>query len=80
VARYSYLNIGRQIFTNGLADPNQWTNQLYTLDAGVNWYWTQFLKVYLGWQYAGFGNPVVFAPNQFHKDSNQFWLRFQIYF
>src|SRR5262249_38813008 len=44
VGRYSYLNIGRQVFTNGLADPSQWTNQLYTVDVGVNWYWTQFLK------------------------------------
>jgi phosphate-selective porin OprO/OprP len=80
VARYNYLNIGRQIFTGGFADPNQWTNQLYTVDVGVNWYWTQFVKVYLGWQHAGFGDPVLFAPGRFQSASDQFWLRFQVYF
>ncbi len=80
VGRYNYMNIGRQIFTSGFADPNQWTNQLYTVDVGANWYWTQFIKVYLGWQHAGFGNPVLFAPGRFQSASDQFWLRFQIYF
>jgi phosphate-selective porin OprO/OprP len=80
VARYNYLNIGKQVFTAGFADPNQWTNQLYMVDAGVQWYWTQFVKVYLGWQHAGFGNPVIFAPDHFQSTSNQFWFRFQIYF
>ena len=59
------LNIGRQVFTSGLADPDLWTNQLYTVDLGVNWYWTQFIKLYLGWQHAGFGNPVLFAPEPY---------------
>jgi phosphate-selective porin OprO/OprP len=80
IARYNYLNIGRDIFTSGLADPTLWTNQLYTVDAGANWYWTQYIKVYLGWQHAGFGNQVLFAPERFHRSSDQFWLRFQIYF
>ncbi|MFI5456169.1 MAG: porin [Isosphaerales bacterium] len=80
VARYNYLNIGRQVFTSGFADPASWTNQLYTVDAGVNWYWTQYVKVYLGWQHAGFGNEVLFAPERFHSSSDQYWLRFQIYF
>ncbi len=79
-ARYNYLNIGRQVFTAGLADPNLWTNQLYTVDAGVNWYWTQYIKVYLGWQHAGFGNEVLFAPERFHSSSDQYWMRFQIFF
>ena len=80
VGRYNPLNIGRQIFTSGLADPNLWTNQLYTFDLGVNWYWTQFIKLYLGWQHAGFGDPVLFAPGRMQATSDQFWLRFQIYF
>jgi len=80
VTRYSYLNIGRQVFTAGFADPASWTNQLYTVDAGVNWYWSQYVKVYLGWQHAGFGNEVLFAPERFHSSSDQYWLRFQIFF
>ena len=75
VGRYNYLNIGQEVFTNGLADRNLWTNQLYTTDLGVNWYWNQFLKVYIGWQHAGFGDPVLFAPGRMQKTSDQFWLQ-----
>lgn len=79
-ARFNPLNFGNQVFTGGLADPNLWTNSLYTIDLGVNWYWTQYLKVTLDWEHAEFGNPVTFAPNQFHKTSNEAILRMQIYF
>jgi phosphate-selective porin OprO/OprP len=80
VGRYDFLNIGGQVFSSGLVDPNLWTNKFYTVDVGVNWYWTQFIKVYLGWQHAGFGNPVLFAPGKKQIASDQLWLRFQIYF
>ena len=80
VSRFNYLNIGRQIFTNGLADQNLWTNQLSTIDVGMNWYWTQYLKLYVGWQHAGFGDPVLYAPGRMQLTSDQFWLRFQVYF
>jgi phosphate-selective porin OprO/OprP len=80
IGRFNPLNIGRQIFTAGLADPNLWTNQLYTVDLGLNWYWNQFVKVYLGWQHAAFGDPVLFAPGRMQLTSDQFWLRFQVYF
>jgi phosphate-selective porin OprO/OprP len=80
VGRYDYLSIGKEVFTNGLADANLWTNQLYTLDLGVNWYWSQFIKMYIGWQHAGFGEPVLFAPGKSQLTSDQFWLRWQVYF
>ncbi|QEH31664.1 Phosphate-selective porin O and P [Aquisphaera giovannonii] len=80
VTRYNYLGIGDQVFTAGLADPNLWTNHLYTVDVGVNWYWSQFVKVYLGWQRAEFGSPVVYAPDRFQRTSDQLWMRFQVYF
>ena len=80
LGRYDPLNIGHQVFISGLADPNLWTNQLYTTDLGVNWYWTQYIKVYIGWQHAGFGDPVLYAPNRWQLTSDQFWLRFQIFF
>ena len=80
VGRYNYLDIGRQVFTAGFADPSLWTNQLYTIDAGVNWYWTQYIKVYLGWEHDGFGNAVLYSPEHFHASSDQYWMRFQIFF
>ena len=78
--RFNPFNMGNQVFTGGLADPNLWTNNLYTIDLGVNWYWTQYIKVTLGWQHAEFGNPVTNAPNQFQKTSNEAILRMQFYF
>ena len=65
--RFNQLNFGDQVFTGGLADPNLWTNQLYTIDLGVNWYWTQYIKVSIGWEHAGFGNPVTYARPVAHE-------------
>ena len=78
--RYNILNIGNRIFTPGFADPNLWTNQLQTVDVGVNWYPTQYTKVYLGWQHGMFGDPVQFAPGRRQITSDMFWFRFQLYF
>jgi phosphate-selective porin OprO/OprP len=79
-ARYNPLNFGSQVFTGGLADPNIWTNNLYTVDLGVNWYWTQYIKSSLFWEHAVFGSPVTYAPGLWHKTSNEAILRVQIYF
>jgi phosphate-selective porin OprO and OprP len=78
--RFNPFNMGNQVFTGGLADPNLWTNNLYTIDLGVNWYWTQYIKVTLGWQHAEFGSPVSFAPLKFQKTSDEAILRMQFYF
>ena len=53
---------------------------LYTVDVGANWYWIQFINVCPGWQHAGFGNPVLYAPGRNQVVSVQLWLWFQIYF
>lgn len=79
-ARYSLLDIGNQVFTNGLADPNLWTNRIYSVDVGVNWYLTRVIKLYLGWEHDVFGSPVIFAPNRRQSTVDQAWLRFQIFF
>jgi phosphate-selective porin OprO/OprP len=79
-ARYNPLNFGNQVFKAGLSDPNLWTNNLYTIDLGVNWYWTEYIKVQLFWEYACFGNPVTYAPDRFQTRSNEAIIRFQIYF
>jgi phosphate-selective porin OprO/OprP len=79
-ARYSVLNIGDQIFTGGLTDPNLWTNQVETVDLGLNWYMNEYVKVYLDWQHAQFGQPTYYRPGGLQKTSDLFWLRTQIYF
>jgi hypothetical protein len=38
--------------------------------------------MYMGWQHAIFGNPVVqqLSPPMFSDTSDLFWFRFQIFF
>ena len=72
--------MGNQVFTGGLADPNLWTNNLYAIDVGVNWYWNQYIKISLFWEHAVFGSPVTNGPNMFQKTSDEAILRAQIYF
>lgn len=80
-ARYHYLNIDRRVFGYNFADQNIWTNQLYLVDCGFNWYWTQNLKTVFQWEHAEFGNPVLFGSNgQKQINSDLFLMRFQIYF
>ena len=80
VFRYADLNLGRQVFTAGLADPNDWTNSLFITDLGVNWYWNAYIHVLFDWQHAGFGSPVVYRPGGFARTSDLFMLRFEIWF
>jgi phosphate-selective porin OprO/OprP len=78
--RYNWLDLGNQVFTAGLADPNLWTNRLYTTDLGVSWYWNQYIRVLFDWQHAEFGSPVVYRPGALQKTSDLFLIRFQIWF
>ena len=79
-ARFSQLQLGRQVFTGGIADPNLWTNQAQMVDVGFNWYLNKFLKVYFDWEHAMFGNPVFYNINRFQKSNDLFWMRLQAYF
>jgi phosphate-selective porin OprO/OprP len=78
--RYSALQLGDQVFNGGLADANQWTNQVFATDIGLNWYINQYLKVYFDWQHAEFGRSVIAGPGAHQKTSDLFWLRAQLYF
>lgn len=78
--RYSSVNMGRQVFSAGLVDPNLWTNQAYAFDTGLNWYLNHYTKIYLDWQHSVFGAPVVLAPGRYTSDMNLFWLRLQVFF
>ena len=79
-ARYSYLDMGKNVFTAGLADPNLWSNQANTVDLGMNWYLNFYSKIYVDWQHATFGQPVSSRPGGWEKGSDLFWLRFQLFF
>ena len=78
--RYAYLDVGREVFTNGLADARLWTNRLSVTDVGLNWHLTQYLKVYLDWQHGDYGSPVQFAPGRRQSTSDMFLLRAQLFF
>ncbi len=78
-ARYSELALGNQVFTGGLADPNLWSNRVDLLDVGVNWYLNKFVKVYVDWEHAVFGQPVYAGPGALQKTNDLIWLRLQIY-
>jgi phosphate-selective porin OprO/OprP len=84
-ARYSEMFLGRQVFTDGMADPNLWTNNVQLIDVGVNWYLNKFVKVYFDWEHAIFASPVLAAVTSngaalFHTTSDLFWLRLQFYY
>lgn len=81
-ARYSELEMGREIFTHDFADPANSSRSARMVDVGVNWYWNRFVKFYFDWQLPYFGSPVlVNEANGLHRSSAPlFWLRCQIYF
>ncbi len=79
-ARFSQLQLGRQVFTGGLANPQLWTNEAQMVDVGFNWYLNRFLKVYFDWEHAMFGNPVFYNTGRFQKSNDLYWLRLQAYF
>jgi phosphate-selective porin OprO/OprP len=78
--RFNTLDMSRNVFSAGLADPNLWTSNLYVIEPGFNWYLTQYTKLSFSWQHAVFGTPVQYNPTSLQKTSDQFLLRFQLYF
>jgi phosphate-selective porin OprO/OprP len=80
-ARFSEMDLGRQVFTAGFADPNLWTNQAEATDIGLNWYLNYYTKIYLDWQHAFYGNPIITGSgNRYMSTTDLFWLRFQVFF
>ncbi len=78
--RFNSLDISKNIFSSGLADGNLWTNNLYIVEPGFNWYLTQYTKLTFSWQHAVFGNNVQYNATSQQKTSDLFLLRFQLYF
>ncbi len=80
VGRVSELRVGENIFTAGFADPSLWSNQAITTELGTNWYWNEYIKMYIFWLHGQFGEPVQYRPGGLQKTADMFWLRFQLYF
>ncbi len=84
-SRISTLNLGNQVFTGGLADPNLWADRAYAIDTGMNWYLNQYTKIYFDYQIAEFNSGVYNGINSrgqtnLSRTSNLVWLRFQLFF
>lgn len=80
VGRVSELGFGEQVFNAGFADPNLWTNRVVTTEVGLNWYWNEYLKVYMFWLHGDFADPVYYRPGRLQQTADMFWLRFQLFF
>jgi phosphate-selective porin OprO/OprP len=78
--RYNGLELGDDVFNRGLADPNLWTNRVATIDVGLNWYLTQYVKMAIFWEHAEFGSPVLYRPGARQLTSDLFLVRFQLRF
>ena len=80
VSRFQYLDVGSNVFTSGLADPNLWSNRVWMTDLGFNWHVSQYVKVMFQWEHAEFGSPVQYSPGKRQLTSDMFLLRCQLYF
>lgn len=80
VSRVSQLSLGNEVFDGGLADADLWSNRATTTEVGMNWYWNEYIKMYMFWLHGDFGSPVQFRPGEYQKSADMFWLRFQLYF
>jgi phosphate-selective porin OprO/OprP len=80
--RYSQLKLGDILFRDDLADGRAWTNEVAMIDLGVNWYPNRWVKIYVDWQHAAFGSPVLVneAKGIFGRSTDLFWVRCQVYF
>jgi phosphate-selective porin OprO/OprP len=80
--RYSQLNLGDIVFRDDLANGHLWTNNVYMVDLGVNWYPNRWVKFYVDWQHAAFGSPVLVNEGKgtFGRSTDLFWVRCQVYF
>lgn len=78
--RFDRFGVAPEVFSSGLADGTRWTNSVNTIDVGVNWHLTKYVKVYFDWQHCLYGQPVSMEPGKPHSVNDLFWIRTQVYF
>ena len=80
--RFSHLELDDSVFTEGLANPANWTRQLSMVDLGWNWYPNRYVKFYFDWQVAFFNSPVLIEldPDRRIKKNHTLWARAQLFF
>lgn len=76
--RYNDLNLGQEILT--LSDGKPWTNNVQTLNCGVNWYWNPNFKFVIEYERTWFGDEVFVTNSQTHQTNDGILIRTQIYF
>lgn len=79
-ARFSNLNVGGQVFTGGFADPSKYANRANTVDAGMNWYMNQWIRIVFEWQRSMFNRPVDFGGGKIANTNDLYWMRFQLFY
>ena len=84
--RINYLDIGNQVFTNGIASSDGSANRVWMTDLGVTWHMTQYIKMFFDWNHAEFNNGVTYnttnnvAKGTTQSTANTFWWRLQLFF
>jgi len=80
--RFSHVTLGEEVFTAGLADPDDWTRRVSMIDAGWNWYANRYVKFYFDWQLSLYDSPVLIerATDRHVRDSHTLWARAQVFF
>jgi phosphate-selective porin OprO/OprP len=79
-SRVSNIQLGDQVYRNGLVDPHFWTNRATSIDTGVNWYLNHYIRMYFDWQHSFFYTPTYISPGHLTKHMDLFWLRTQVFF
>ncbi|HEY3966044.1 MAG TPA: porin [Planctomycetaceae bacterium] len=78
--RFAYIDLGKNVFTAGLADPTVWSARANVIDTGFNWYLNHYTKLTFDWQYASYGSQVFLSPGKTTSFTNLFWFRTQVFF
>jgi phosphate-selective porin OprO and OprP len=81
-ARYDYMDIGSQIFSNGLASTAGNANRLWMTDIGLTWHMTQYIKMFFDWNHVEFNNPATYnvGNGKTTTTQNTLWWRLQLFF
>ena len=80
--RFSHLSLGEEVFTEGLANPDDWTRKASIVDVGFNWHPNRYIKWTFDWQVSLYDTPVLIQPETGDrvKQNHLFWMRAQVFF